>query len=490
MKLKLSVLISTLLLYSTTALASLAPVVFQIPAEPSGLDSVREYDLLSVAVGSNIYQNLMALDELGRVRLGVASSYKISPDKKIYRFRLRPDAKWSDGQLVTLEHCRFGLMHALDPKSAAPEAEDLYAIKGARAYNGGKGKAEDVGVRIEGHELVIELEAPSTALLGVLTKPLGSPTRQEFAGQWHAGRTTTGRYFVKTYVPEKEFLLEPNPNFKVEGQRPILFKVIADESAATALFETGKINVLTSVPPTEIKRLSEKFKRHVFPAAGVGYIGFNANKPPFNNPLLRRVIAASINRESIHAVLDDRFSPTKSFIPPGIEGFENIESQKIAKSLGEAKGKSWPKISVEFTNNAHNNLILQRVQYDLKKKAGIELELRPVEWKTLSTEMQNDPPGMFYMGQFTAYTDPKLFLEHFHEGKGLYKNEAYESLVREINREPSGPKRKAMISRAEHMVIDDAVVIPVVNFNELVFTREVSGYQQDRFTIPALYKIR
>ena len=66
-------------------------------------------------------------------------------DNSEFTFHLR-DAKWSNGDPITAHDFVYSLRRGLAPEFAARTAYLAYYIKGAQAYNEGKGKAEDVGV--------------------------------------------------------------------------------------------------------------------------------------------------------------------------------------------------------------------------------------------------------------------------------------------------------------------------------------------------------
>jgi oligopeptide transport system substrate-binding protein len=68
---------------------------------------------------------------------GVARSWTISDDGRLYRFQLRDDARWSDGAPVTAGDFVYAWERVLRPSTAARNAYQLYAVRGARDYNRG-----------------------------------------------------------------------------------------------------------------------------------------------------------------------------------------------------------------------------------------------------------------------------------------------------------------------------------------------------------------
>src|SRR6185437_5760581 len=162
--------------------------------------------------------------------------------------------------------------YAIDPKVAADDVQLLFSIQNAHEYFLGKKHKSDVGIHVVGKKLVVELEHPDSTFLMAMSMPLTGPMRDEFSGTWAPGRPSTGKYFVKSYKLEDEIDLEPNPYNKTVGQLPIVYKVVTEESAAQNLFETGKVDVMTSMTPSEVKRLEDKQLVQTFPSATVGFI--------------------------------------------------------------------------------------------------------------------------------------------------------------------------------------------------------------------------
>ncbi|HWE64045.1 MAG TPA: ABC transporter substrate-binding protein, partial [Chloroflexota bacterium] len=64
----------------------------------------------------------------------------VSKDGLTYTFKIRPDAKFSDGKPVTAQDFVWSFSRVLDPRAQSPVSYYLYDIKGAAAYNNGKAK--------------------------------------------------------------------------------------------------------------------------------------------------------------------------------------------------------------------------------------------------------------------------------------------------------------------------------------------------------------
>lgn len=108
----------------------------------------------------SIFEGLTRLDAKTLKPLpGVAESWDISEDKKVYTFHLRKDAVWSNGEPVTAHDFVYSGRRFLDPQTAAEYAYQAWYIKNGRRYSLG---AEGIG---PGDPVEVELNEP----------PAGSP---------------------------------------------------------------------------------------------------------------------------------------------------------------------------------------------------------------------------------------------------------------------------------------------------------------------------
>ena len=148
-------------------------------------------------------------DENGIVPLtpatrGVAESYSISDDGRIYTFRLRSTARWNNGEPVTAEDFAWSWRRMLHPETGSQYAYQLYYVVGAEAYNMSQVKVGDqVEVELEDRENPQQLFPRGTILRGILAgmdeagENFSVEVKQEKAGQvdWQgAGQL---RHFTK-----------------------------------------------------------------------------------------------------------------------------------------------------------------------------------------------------------------------------------------------------------------------------------------------------
>ncbi|MEO6338969.1 MAG: ABC transporter substrate-binding protein, partial [Caulobacteraceae bacterium] len=114
--------------------------------EPDSLDPQIAGAEWETVILNDLFVNLTDTDQAGRTIPGMATHWEVSDDALTWTFHLR-DAKWSDGVPVTAGDFVFGLQRLMDPKTAAEQASQVYAIKNAKLVNGGKLPVSALGVR-------------------------------------------------------------------------------------------------------------------------------------------------------------------------------------------------------------------------------------------------------------------------------------------------------------------------------------------------------
>ena len=188
-----------------------AIVAYAIDKEPVRLDPAIAESASELMVIGNTFEGLVRQTtdaETGSARIvpGVAESWKISPDGRVYTFQLRNNTHWrlhadaddvlgSDNAVkafdtyVTAEDFIFGLRRTLNPATNASNAAALYPIENAREIHAGELPTDRLGVKaINPLTLEITLAQPNDMFLYALTQSAAMPCNQAYF------EATKGRY--------------------------------------------------------------------------------------------------------------------------------------------------------------------------------------------------------------------------------------------------------------------------------------------------------
>jgi peptide/nickel transport system substrate-binding protein len=154
----------------------------------------------------------------------------------------------------------------------------------------------------------------------------------------------TGPYKFVEWIKGEKIVLEKNEEYW--GEKPkidrLIFKPIADDSARVMALMSGDVDVITHVPPPQIKTLKDAgFNVIVVPSVRISYIGINTVKPPFSDKRVRQAICYAIDRKSIiDKLLAGLGEVADSFLPPAAFGYVKIgfpyDPEKAKKLLAEA----------------------------------------------------------------------------------------------------------------------------------------------------------
>jgi oligopeptide transport system substrate-binding protein len=106
--------------------------------DPGSLDPHKATTLIESNILDELFEGLVALNARGEIIPGVATSWTVDPTGTIYDFRLRPDAKWSNGDTVTPDDFVFAFRRLIAPATGAPYASVFYTLKNAQKINKGE----------------------------------------------------------------------------------------------------------------------------------------------------------------------------------------------------------------------------------------------------------------------------------------------------------------------------------------------------------------
>ena len=142
-------------------------------------------------MGPALFTGLVAQDQEANLIPGAAESWTISPDGKVYTFKLRKDDLWSDGTAVTASDVVFSWRRLVDPDTASEYASMAYPVLNAEEINSKKAKPEDMGVKaVDDLTLEVTLKGPTPYFLESLTHQAMYPVSK-------ANVTKFGNDFVK-----------------------------------------------------------------------------------------------------------------------------------------------------------------------------------------------------------------------------------------------------------------------------------------------------
>jgi oligopeptide transport system substrate-binding protein len=454
-----------------------------IGSEPPTLDWSLATDSTSYTIILNIMSGLTKFGKDLRPEPDLAEGWEISEDGKTITFHLRKDVFWTDGKPLKAKDFEYSWKRLLNPKTGASYAYSLYDIEGAEEYNTGKeNDLQKIGVRaLNDYTLAVKLKRPASYFFSLLTFMSTFPIRQDVIEKhgvkWTDPKNivTLGAFKLSTWRHHEKILLSKNPNYF--GDKPKINKVemIMNENptSSLALYEDGELDFLDgrNIPTLEVPRLrlSPEFK--TAPQFRGNYVGFNTNKPPFDNPLVRRAFSAAIDRARLAELIQGAGVPTTSWIPQGMLGynaeigvkFNPEQARAWIAQAGYKDGNGFPRVVFLYPDVGNSRIIAEALQSMWKTYLGVEVELQNQEWKIYLSTLDTDPPPVFRAGWGADFPDPHNFMSMFECNSGNNRtrwcNHEYDKVVEKAAEEENPEKRIALYREAQQILTENDVPI-------------------------------
>lgn len=470
-------------------------LVYNMSAESASIDPAINDAVVGSTIISANFEGLTRQDEGGNIKNGVASDWKISSDGLVYTFTLRGDAKWSDGQPVKAEQFEYAWKRALDPKLAAGYVFFLNDyIKNAAEYYTGKAKWEDVGIKIKDDKTIeITLKKPTEYFLQLLASPIYMPLRKDMIEKnpdnWtQSGETYIGNgpFQMEKWIHNDSITYKKNTNYwdaKNVKLDSMTFVMVNDASSAMTAWEKGEVDVIESVPSSEVPRMIAEKKISFFPYLSNTFVYFNASNKVLADVRVRKALQLSIDREAIvTAVTRAGEKPAYGFVSPGIKEPDGKtefrdkggdlfkadveQAKKLLAEAGYPDGKGFPQITYLYNTSDNNKKIAESIQAHWKQNLNIDVKLENIEWSVFLNRRRKEHNFEMARGSWVGdYVDPMTFLEMFQsESKfndAQYKNPEYDKAISQINAESDAAKRSDLMHQAEKILMDDAIIAPI-----------------------------
>lgn len=188
--------------------------------EPQTLDQAQTSINIEAFILKDLYEGLTIYDAAGKIVPGTAESWTLSEDGTVYTFKLRADAKWSDGTPVTAGDFVFSYQRVEDPKTAAKYANILYPIKNAEKINKGETSVDQLGVKaVDDKTLEITLERSTPFFLELLAHQTALPISKASFDKNGTNfvkpgvMVSNGAYKLEAHVPNDSLTVVKNTNF-------------------------------------------------------------------------------------------------------------------------------------------------------------------------------------------------------------------------------------------------------------------------------------
>ena len=492
-----------------------ADLVIHNGAEVETIDPHVLTGLPDGRISGALFEGLTRFDpRTGRASPGLASSWDISPDGRRYTFHLRTNAFFSTGEPITADDVVWSWRRAVDPATAADYSGFFFYVRGGQEIaTGVSTHIASLGIRaLDPQTVEVDLVNPTPFfpdLCGMrIMAVVPRWTIEKYGDQWVRANPlpTTGAFELVSWRPNDRVQLRRNPRYwdaaQVGCER---VDVLAGDSptAALNLYLTGDVDFLIDkvVIPNELNDvLRTRPDFHPYSYLGTYFLRFNVTRKPFDDPRVRKAISLVVDkRRIVERITRLGERPASAITPPGTGGYEppgglghnalmavdaaayanamaaNVaEAQRLLAEAGFPDGKGFPPFTYMFNAGGgggarmHENVGIE-LQTRLRTHLGLQVEMRPVEWKTYLSEMSQLNFDMIRGSWIGDYQDPTTFLDCFLSDSGNnrtgWKSPRYDALMAAAAAEPDVARRFDLLRQAETLLVrDDVPVLPVFNY--------------------------
>jgi oligopeptide transport system substrate-binding protein len=472
--------------------------------EPDSIDIHQAQGLAAVNLLRDLREGLVTFDEQGDLVPGQASSWTILDEGKRYRFTLRPDARWSNGDPVTSNDFVRAWRRAFTPESAAATAGLLKDIANSSLILRGEVGVESLGISaVTADTLDITLSEPAPWILEILAHPASFPLH-ETAIDDPLRAPVNGPFLLSDWTPRASIKLKRNPHFHSAGTvkvETIEYFPIEEPSAELSRYRAGELDITETIPAGRFKWLEENKSEdlRIHPYLGTFWLGLNFRNPALGySRELRMALSLAINREIlVKTVLGAGELPGWSVVPPGITGYEpaRMEQSSLSQAQREAEairlyresrfGNDEPLLlELRYNTSGIHRRVAVAVSAMWKQVLGVNTELVNEEWKVFVNNRSMGVVTQVFRGGWIAdYADPGSFLDLFLGENTLnytfYQGSDFELMMKSAAIS-SGKSRMELLQRAEAQLMKDMPVIPLYYYVSRHLVRpEISGFSDN-----------
>ncbi|MGI9222419.1 MAG: peptide ABC transporter substrate-binding protein [Woeseiaceae bacterium] len=474
--------------------APVAPTLNRgVVSDPESIDPHKARSTQAAEVLRDIGEGLLSYSATGELVGGVAESWTLSEDGLTYTFKLRENARWSNGDPVTAEHFVFSLRRLVDPATAAFYAQAVAAIVNVNDVVAGKLSPEELGVSApDNSTLVMTLQQPTPYMLSLLTHPSTFPVHPGSIEQ-HGDNFTrpenllsNGAYKLVSREAASVLRLQRNEHYWNNAATSIDrvdYHVITQEMAELNRFRSGEIDITGTVAADSFTTVREQYadELHVTPYLGVYYYGFNLTKPPFkDNPQLRQALSMAIDRETLVEKVTGRGEVAAySWVPPGVDNYEPIrfgyadmtqaERNATARRLYREAGygdDNPAQIEIRYNTADIQRRIALAIQSMWAETLGVETTLVNEEFQVLLANMREAEVTQIFRSSWIGdYNDAHTFLNILQSGNPSnmprFANELFDKRMHDASVQTDLHKRRLYLEEAERVLLREHPVIPI-----------------------------
>jgi peptide/nickel transport system substrate-binding protein len=413
-------------------------------SQPDFLDPALSYTVNGIEPMWLVYTPLITYPRTGDIERdsslipGLAEEMPtVSEDGTTYELTLRKGLKYSDGSPVKATDFEHTIGRVLNQESGG--SAFYLVIEGAQEYvDAGECNGDISGIDADNKTGTITIN---------LTEPDGSFSH--VLSMWFAGLVPgdtpcenltenpppgVGPYMITESVPNRQFVMERNPNFPDLGPDippgnidKITTRIVKNAQRQAQDVISGELDYMQDPPPADIKpevkaKYSDRYEEVT--TSSTYYVFMNHRVPPFDKPEIREAVNYGLDKPALARIFAGELAPGCSFLPPGLPGFDealDIEEcpwgnpneppdLERARQMIEDAGEAGTKLTVYGNNDDPTDKVTEAIA-DQLNKMGFDAEVKILDggvyFQTIGSAKERAQIG--FANWFQDFPHPKNF---------------------------------------------------------------------------------
>jgi peptide/nickel transport system substrate-binding protein/oligopeptide transport system substrate-binding protein len=484
----------------TSAAGAVGGVVQVAVVGLPSLDPADALDPKAVMVVDQLFDTLVRdTGELQPVP-GLARAFEANPTQTAFTFHLAPGERFDDGSPITAADVKFTLERVARKGSDSPLAAQLEGVSGYAAWHTAGTAPGLAGIEApDGATVVVRLDKPFAGFPSVLGHPgFGIVPRaavERLGAAFKTAPVGSGPFRrIDPAAPGRLSLRRVAGHVAEARVDGIDFVDFKDVDAAYAAFQSKAVDV-APVPPARADDAAKNFGRQgMSPYIGLVFYGLNVKSPDLADPRFRQAITLAIDRkEIVDNVYQGSVGLATGIVADGVPKRDanacgdrcRHDPDRARALLAEAfpDGKI-PEVAIDHDDDATQAAVAQVIKTDLDT-VGIPAVLRPHPFADYGKFLVSGQQELFRLGWIADYPSPDgfltpLFLSSSPDNLTGLADPGIDQTLTAARAEADPAKRQALYLKAEQLVLDQYVVVPVGQLeNRMVASSRVRGFALD-----------
>ena len=507
-----------------------------IASEPQTIDPALNSAVDGAIMTQHMFEGLMKWVDSGNpvndkgnmnyaaLAAGQAESYEKTDNGDgtvTYTFKIRSDAKWSDGQPVTANDFVYSWQRLANPLTAADYCYMIDMVQGYAAVNAGKADPTTLGVSAPDEStFVVNLTYDCPYFLEICAFPAAFPVRQDIIEAYGDTWTTddnsshyisNGPWKLAEWVHDSYIKMVPNEyhyDAANLGPNSLTFQLMEDQNSMLAAYRSGDLQFIEEMPVDEIAGLLASGELNIVDYIGTYYVCYQTQAAPFDNALVRQAFTLAIDSKYIvEQVTQTGQVPATGFVPAGIydadpngDDFRTVggdywdapvddatyqanceKARQLLAEAGYPNGEGFPTVTYLYNTSDAHKAVGEALQQMWQEELGVTVQLQNQEWNAFLETRKKGEYQIARNGWIADYNDPCSFLDMWYTGGGnndaQYSNPEYDAMIDAAKATSDPAERMSYFHKAEDIIIgQDWALGPIYFYTQkYMMADDISG---------------